>query len=742
MLASRSPFLCSAFAAVVLLALGVGLCATAAEMPMPSLKVPLVPGAAPKVDGVLDDAIWKQAAEATDFRLGEGGPAQGKTRLLVARDAQNLYVAVECFEEAKALASLTADAKEHDADAIWQDDDVELFIDPTGQRKSYYQIIANSRGVTWDAFHSEPSSPDTTWEPKYQCAAKVGKASWTVEFALPFTIFDRTKTAADAWPFNVLHGRQAAAETCYWSPVLAASAHTPGRFGTLTAMPGQPAQTGAAPAPAPRVAAAASPQEKMVFDFEDEAEVKAWSNNDVYALREAEAKAAYDAALKSAPDPTKVAPYKPLVQPAKEPPVKIEWTTEGVSSGKHAMKLTFAGGRIPTIATKPAADDWRTYKSLQVSVTAPRTCMVVFRVMAETSKYGVGYNDGCSRWEFAARCEAGKNTLVTPLTWAWARSDAVWSGIKSFEIYMYNPREGESIIVDGISLSTAQPKASSQFNDALSTSTNKYYLPAGKYKVLGTNLEVKDVDELADMLKDKWTKPEDKTVDQHEADFRAQYEAIRKDHPKAVLVTLRDGQKGYDAANPDKAFVGWQDSGTPSHLPMALTLACFTNSGKSEDIETCFRNRPGFLRVDLSSIPKGAEILGAKLIVARGVGMGDNWATKPTMLVVEPCRRPWKEYEVNVFEYAKDSFWNEYAGETWGEGGDCDAVLLAHGPASGVACAWDFAEAVRWWTGGQHENNGFILYGSPKYVDYLHVCTREHAKIANRPAVMVIYELK
>ncbi|HUW58821.1 MAG TPA: hypothetical protein VMZ92_19445, partial [Planctomycetota bacterium] len=103
----------------------------------------------------------------------------------------------------------------------------------------------------------------------------------------------------------------------------------------------------------------AQAEEMVLFDFETEADVAAWSNIDVYALREAEAKAAYDAAAKAAADPDKVKPYKPLVQPPKEPEVKIEWTTEGATSGKHALKLTFAGGRMPTISTQSPLDDWR-----------------------------------------------------------------------------------------------------------------------------------------------------------------------------------------------------------------------------------------------------------------------------------------------------------------------------------------------------------------------------------------------
>ncbi len=472
-------------------------------------------------------------------------------------------------------------------------------------------------------------------------------------------------------------------------------------------------------------------EEKVLFDFENEADAKAWANVDIYALREAETKAGIAAVAKAASNPATVPVYRPQTPPpAAEPEVKLHLTSDGATSGKQAMKLTFAGGRMPTISTTSPLDDWRGYKGFAADVTAGRTCIVVFRAMAKTSKYGVSYNDGVSRWEFAARLEAGKNHVIAPRP---EYAATLWNGVHTVQIYMYNPREGETITVDNICLLTEKPKATSPFNDALP-------VPAGKYKALGTDLEVKDVNELAEKLKGQWIKPEDKTVEQVEAGIQADYEKIKKDHPKAVLVMLRDGQEGYDLANPDKVFAGWEDAGTPSHLPTSLTLACFANAGKNEEIETCFRNRPGFLRVDLSSIPRNSNVLAARLVVARGLDMGKNWETKPTMFVAEPCNRPWKEHEINVFEYAHDRFWKEYAGATWGEDGDCSAVFLAHGPSGGKTCSWDFTQAVKYWLDGQHANEGFILYGSPNYVDYLHICTRENKVVKNRPGLAVIYE--
>ena len=475
-------------------------------------------------------------------------------------------------------------------------------------------------------------------------------------------------------------------------------------------------------------------EDKVLFDFEDADSVNAWSNIDVYALREAEAKAAYDAALQAAPDPAKVKPYKPLVQHAKEPAVKIAWTTEGVTRGRHAMKLTYAGGRMPTVSARSPLDDWRPYRTFSADVTASRTCLVVFRVMSETSKYGTGYNEGCSRWEFAARVKPGKNTVTTRAPkrlWNYVYNQ----NVRAIQIYIYQPHEGESITIDNIRLATEKPKTITPFDDARA-------VPPGKYKVLGTNLKVKNVDELADTLKDKWAKPADKTVEQSEADIRAEYDKIRKDHPKAVLAILREGQKGYDPAAPEKTFAGWEDAGTPSHGPMGLNMSCFGNAGKRVVIETCFRNRPGLLQVDLSSIPKGAEVLAARLIVVRSARVGDGWKTKPTMFLAESCNPPSNEVEVNVFEYAHDKFWKQYAAMSWGKDADCTAVFLAHGPSGASTSSWDFTHAVRYWTTEGHANHGFILYGAPKYVDYLRIFSRECGDIAKRPAVLVIYEPK
>jgi hypothetical protein len=155
------------------------------------------------------------------------------------------------------------------------------------------------------------------------------------------------------------------------------------------------------------------------------------------------------------------------------------------------------------------------------------------------------------------------------------------------------------------------------------------------------------------------------------------------------------------------------------------------------------RHRSPLMRVDLSSIPAGANILAAKLLIVRAnekVQDDHDPQKKPTMWVVEPCNRPWEEYEVNAFEYAKDKFWKAVGGMHWGNDPDFLPIFLAHGPGQGRVNTWDFTEAVRFWTSGKHANHGFMLHGDSH--DYMIGHSREAKNVHDRPAVLVIYEPK
>ncbi|HEV3024636.1 MAG TPA: DNRLRE domain-containing protein, partial [Pirellulales bacterium] len=224
-----------------------------------------------------------------------------------------------------------------------------------------------------------------------------------------------------------------------------------------------------------------------------------------------------------------------------------------------------------------------------------------------------------------------------------------------------------------------------------------------------------------------------------EEEFAAQYAELMKKHPRAVLTILRDGQMGYDPTTPDKTYAGWKDAYFSSHGPDGIYRTRAENRGRAETQEIFMRHRSPLMRVDLSSIPTGSQILAARLIVVRATEDRDP-RKNPTMWVVEPCNRPWEEDEVNTFQYAKDKFWKDVGGFHWTDDPDFLPVFLAYGPGRAKVNWWDFTEAVRFWTNGEHANHGFMLHGDSR--DYMIGYTREAKEIKNRPAVLVIYEPK
>ena len=193
--------------------------------------------APPTIDGKLGDAAWATAHVIPLEKLEQGGKTDVKTVAHVKVDETHLYLAVECFDDAATLKTLKADVTEHDGSNIWQDDEVELFLDPTNKRDSYYQIIVNYKGVTWDAYHPSPGSADNTWEPKYQVKTSVGAKSWVVELALPLSELVHTKKTASTWAINILRNRSASSELIYSTPTMTSSSHTPSAFGKLEGMP-------------------------------------------------------------------------------------------------------------------------------------------------------------------------------------------------------------------------------------------------------------------------------------------------------------------------------------------------------------------------------------------------------------------------------------------------------------------------------------------------------------------------
>lgn len=430
-------------------------------------------------------------------------------------------------------------------------------------------------------------------------------------------------------------------------------------------------------------------------------------------------------------------------------------------SGDKALSLTFEGGRFPAAGKALDGLDLGGYQTFEADVTAGRDCVMILRIMfgTGTTMPATAKAVDLPRWEKAARLRQGVNRVSANFADGSPRSlKAV-----AFEVSMYNPHKGESISIDNVRLSRTAPSHETPFctrNPTRPGHLRPYWpLMKAKWAVLGMDQTFDDPNDLGDMFKDKWVKPDpakQPTVEQVEADFAKAFEAIRKDHPKAVMAVLRQGQAGYDPAGPEKDFAGWEDTFMAGHEPTSTYLGMTGNYSKNDGSEVFLRRRAALVRIDLSSIPKGATIHAARLILVRKGAFNKDGAhspMKPSFFIAEACNRPWVANQENVFEYAKDKFWNEISGMDWDgdardartdkSGPDFLPLILAYGPSGLAVSSWDFTHAVRWWTSGKNANNGFCIYSLlPDYMDYMMAWTAEAKQVKNRPALMIVYEAR
>lgn len=105
------------------------------------------------IDGKPDEASWQKAPWTENFTnlAGPEKPAPAlQTRVKLLWDDENLYVAFES-EEPDIWDTMTVNES-----PLFQENDVEIFIDPDGDTHNYCELEINAINTTWDLLLEKP----------------------------------------------------------------------------------------------------------------------------------------------------------------------------------------------------------------------------------------------------------------------------------------------------------------------------------------------------------------------------------------------------------------------------------------------------------------------------------------------------------------------------------------------------------------------------------------------------------
>ncbi|MFH1905393.1 MAG: sugar-binding protein [bacterium] len=173
---------------------------------------------APHIDGKLNDACWDKASALSEFSLTHNaGLAVNKTKAYLLYDENNLYIATQCYEKAldpifQQTHLFRTEVKDRDG-SLWNDDCIEIFIDPKGNG-AYYHFIFNALGTRYDAFRS-----DKSWNGNWKVATSVETRSWKAEVSVPLSELGIKIGNNTRFRFNICREEKPLKENSAWSPM-------------------------------------------------------------------------------------------------------------------------------------------------------------------------------------------------------------------------------------------------------------------------------------------------------------------------------------------------------------------------------------------------------------------------------------------------------------------------------------------------------------------------------------------
>jgi hypothetical protein len=185
----------------------------------------VVPAASRAAEGVALDLMENITA---------GRPAQA-TRVIVSRTAGHLNVLFQC-EDSRPWATIT----ERNG-PLYQEETVEIFLDPFGDLACYFEIEVNPLNTVLDLMLRRIGRgwrKDFEWQCEgLETSVSIIPGGWTATMSIPFAALSpQPPHPGSIWRANFLRidrPESAPRELSAWSPTLRNTFHEPRRFGYL-----------------------------------------------------------------------------------------------------------------------------------------------------------------------------------------------------------------------------------------------------------------------------------------------------------------------------------------------------------------------------------------------------------------------------------------------------------------------------------------------------------------------------
>jgi hypothetical protein len=177
-----------------------------------------------KIDGLLDEPAWKDAALMTDlieFRptMGAKESYENRTETWMMYDDAGIYFGGYCHERTKdSIASELVGR-----DGFGTNDYVGLILDTYKDKLNGFEYFVTPLNEQWDAKMNEAvtngNSEDFSWNSVWESGAVVHNDGWTFEMFIPYSAIRFGKNDVQSWGLNITRRRRKTDQQYTWNPI-------------------------------------------------------------------------------------------------------------------------------------------------------------------------------------------------------------------------------------------------------------------------------------------------------------------------------------------------------------------------------------------------------------------------------------------------------------------------------------------------------------------------------------------
>jgi len=172
----------------------------------------------PKMDGVLDDAVWSGAEIVTNFIQNEpnpGEPSRQNTEVRILYDNTAIYIGATLYDIAadSILRQLSNRDREENTDIFG------VFLDTYDDDINGYGFVVHPTGVQWDARYSANGHQEVSWDAVWESKVTIDETNWYVEMRIPYSAIRFSKDKEQVWGINFGRKIRRYREFSWWSHI-------------------------------------------------------------------------------------------------------------------------------------------------------------------------------------------------------------------------------------------------------------------------------------------------------------------------------------------------------------------------------------------------------------------------------------------------------------------------------------------------------------------------------------------